>query len=61
MTENQVFAPVKDVIFIILCSYRNLHFTSSRDKDTVQINPDTIRSTAIAFKVSDGLTPAEKL
>lgn len=60
-TEQQVFTPLKYVLLMNVLQYQQAGaLTHPTDKQTVQIDPEALRKTAIQFVISDGLTPADK-
>jgi hypothetical protein len=61
-TEQQVMGPIKQVILWNILQYQqNTTLQHPQTNAPVQVNVDTIRQTALAFQVSDGLTPTDKL
>lgn len=62
MTENQVFTPMKEAIKLNILQYQPEGVLYNRDKNMeVQIKPQDLRTTAVHFKVSDGVNPTDKL
>lgn len=63
MTETQVFVPAKHILMLNIMQYQpagNLN-SPQPGQPSVQVDPDTLRQQVVAFKVSDGLTPTDKL
>lgn len=61
-TENQVFAPMKEVIKLNILQYQTdaVIFSRSNQKN-VTINSTDLRKAAIHFRMVDGMLPADKL
>lgn len=60
--ENQVFTPMKEMIKINMLQYQgDAQLYSVSSKKLVEVKQETLRKTAIAFKISDGLLPTDKL
>lgn len=59
--EDQVFTPVKEIFKLNILQYQpNGQIYNSETQELVNIDPLTLRKTALAFKVGDGLLPAQK-
>jgi hypothetical protein len=60
--ESQIFTPMKEVIKLNILQYQPdaVIYNPAAGK-SVTISPVDLRKTAVHFKVSDGLTPADKL
>ena len=60
--EAQFFTPMKEIIKTNILQYQGgvSYFSPSANKQ-VEIDPVALRKAVMAFKVSDGLTPADKL
>ncbi len=60
--ENQVFIPLKEMIKLNILQYQpKTTVYNSEEKQAVEVNPQTLRSTAMQFKISDGLLPTDKM
>lgn len=60
--EAQVFTPMKEILKINILQYQGGVSLYNREKQTnVQIDPVALRKAVLNFKVSDGLTPTDKL
>lgn len=60
--ETQVFTPLKEILKINILQYQGGVSLYSREKQkAVQIDPVQLRQAVMEFKVSDGLTPTDKL
>lgn len=60
--EAQVFAPLKEILKINILQYQGGVSLFNREKQqTVNIDPVALRKAVMNFKVSDGLTPTDKL
>ena len=60
--EYNFFTPLKYMLKSNIVQYKGPDTLFSRDKEaTVEIDPTVLRNAILAFKVSDGLTPASKL
>lgn len=60
--ENQIFTPLKEMLKINILQYQGGISLYNRDKKTnVKIDPVELRKAVMQFKVSDGLTPTDKL
>lgn len=60
--EDQVFSPLKEMLKINILQYQGGTELYNRSKETqVKIDPVQLRKAVVEFKVSDGLTPADKL
>ena len=62
LLEAQFFTPMKTIIKTNTLQYQGgtSYFSPSRDKE-VEIDPVELRKAVMTFKISDGLTPADKL
>jgi hypothetical protein len=62
LLETQVFTPMKEILKINILQYQGGTSLFSRDrKQVVKIDPIALRKAVLAFEVSDGLTPVDKL
>lgn len=60
--ENQVFTPMKEMIKINMLQYQpDAELYSVGAKKAVSVKQADLRKTAVAFQVSDGLLPTDKL
>lgn len=60
--EAQVFTPIKEVLKINILQYQGgISLFSPKLQKQVQIDPVALRKSVLNFKVSDGLTPKDKL
>ena len=60
--ETSVFTPLKEILKINILQYQGGVSLFSRDKgQTVTVDPVALRKSVLNFKVSDGLTPTDKL
>ena len=60
--ESQVFTPMKEIIKINILQYQGAEKIFSQSKqEAVQIDPVSMRDAIMQFKISDGLTPTDKL
>lgn len=61
-TEADFFTPLKEILKINILQYQGgvRLFNKDRQKE-VQVDPVALRKAVLAFKVSDGLMPSEKL
>lgn len=60
--EAQLFTPLKEMLKINILEFQTPATVYSRElKTAVNVDPVRLRQAAIAFKVSDGLIPAEKM
>lgn len=60
--EAQVFTPLKEMLKINILQYQGGTSLYSRDKQVnVSVDPVALRKAVLNFKVSDGLTPTDKL
>ena len=62
LLEDQVFTPLKEIIKTNILQYHGAAtiFSTTKNLD-VQVDPVLLRNAVMAFKVSDGLTPTDKL
>lgn len=61
-TEASFFTPLKEIIKMNILQYQGGVDLYNREAQTlVQIDPVALRRATLAFKVSDGLTPSDKL
>lgn len=62
LLEAQLFAPMKEIIKTNILQYQagTTYFSPSKDEE-VKIDPVALRKAVMTFKVSDGLTPSDKL
>lgn len=59
--EGQVFTPIKEVIKLNMLQFqRDGEIFNAAKKQTVKINQQSMRETAVQFKVSDGIIPEDK-
>lgn len=62
LLESQVFTPLKEIIKINILQYQGGVSLFNRDlQKQVDIDPVALRKAVMDFKVSDGLTPSDKL
>lgn len=60
--ETQIFTPLKEILKINILQYQGGTSLYNREKKKqVQIDPVALRKAVLNFKVSDGLTPTDKL
>jgi hypothetical protein len=60
--EHQVMAPIKEMIKLNVLQYQQAGPVYSYvEKTPINVNPVELRNSAIMFKVSDGLDPADKI
>jgi hypothetical protein len=60
-TEDQVFTPVKEIFKLNILQYQPTgQIYNTEVQGLVNIDPLTLRKTALDFKVGDGLLPAQK-
>lgn len=60
--EAQVFTPMKEIIKLNILQYQDEDTMYNRDsQQNVKINPVDLRKAAIAFNVSDGMMPTDKV
>lgn len=62
LLESQVFTPLKEIIKINILQYQGGTSLFNRDlQKQVEIDPVALRKAVLEFKISDGLTPIDKL
>lgn len=62
LLEAQFFTPIKEIIKLNILQYQGATQLYNRDKKVaVDIDPVALRKSALEFKVTDGLVPAEKI
>lgn len=62
LLEAQFFTPMKEILKINILQYQGGISLYNRDmQQEVEIDPVKLRKAVLEFKISDGLTPAEKL
>ena len=60
--EHQAFVPLKQMILLNMLQYQSQTVLYNPDRQQmVTVDPQTIRSVAVQFKVSDGVLPSDKL
>lgn len=60
--ESQVFTPLKEILKINILQYQGgTTLYNKQAEKTIQIDPVALRKAVLEFKVSDGLTPSDKL
>lgn len=60
--EAQVFTPLKEILKYNILQYQGgVSVYNRTTEQTVEIDPIQLRKAAVEFKVSDGLTPTDKL
>lgn len=60
--EAQVFTPLKEMLKLNILQYQGgISLYSREKKQQVQVDPVALRNAVLAFKISDGLTPTDKL
>jgi hypothetical protein len=59
--EGQVFTPIKEVIKLNIMQFqKDGEIFNSAAKQSISVNQQTLRQTAVQFKVSDGIIPEDK-
>lgn len=62
LLENQVFTPIKEVMKIDTLQYQaGISLYSPSQNRQVKIDPVALRKSAVTFKITDGLNPADKV
>jgi hypothetical protein len=62
LLESQVFTPMKEMIKVNVLQYQGgASYYNVAEKKAVDIKPAELRKAVMAFKVSDGLLPTDKL
>lgn len=62
MLEAQVMTPLKEILMMDILQYQGATTLFNREKKrTVPVDPSALRTAVLSFKVSDGLTPTDKL
>lgn len=62
LTEHQVMTPLKEIIKSNIIQYQGPNELYNHDtSSTVKIDPKTLRDAVSAFKLSDGILPADKM
>lgn len=62
LLEDQVFMPLKYMLKINIMQYQGgISVYDRKTQQDVKIDPVALRSSVVEFKVSDGLTPSDKL
>lgn len=60
--ETQIFTPLKEIIKLNILQYQGgISLFNRSTQKTVDIDPVALRKAVLNFKVSDGLTPTDKL
>jgi hypothetical protein len=60
--ENQTFVPIKEMLKLNILQYQqDAEIYNPASKKTVSVKQAELRTKAVSFKMSDGLTPNEKL
>lgn len=60
--ETQVFTPLKEILKINILQYQGgVSLYNRATQNTVKIDPVALRKAVLNFKISDGLTPTDKL
>jgi hypothetical protein len=60
--ESNLFTPMKEIIKLNILQYQGGTSLYNRQKETqVQIDPVTLRKAVMTFKISDGLSPSDKI
>ena len=60
--ESQIFTPLKEILKVNILQYQGGTQLFNREANkTVTLNPVELRKAVLNFKVSDGLTPTDKL
>lgn len=60
--EAQLFTPIKEILMLNTLQYQGAkEVYNSQHEKQVSIDPVALRKAALQFKVSDGLTPSDKL
>ena len=61
-TECQVLTPLKEILKLNILQYQTgTQLFSPSQQRQIKIDPVTLRKTVMSFKMSDGLTPVDKL
>jgi len=62
LAESQVFTPMKEIIKLDIMQYQLAGDVYNRVKNSsITIDPNALRTATLAFKMSDGLLPSDKL
>jgi hypothetical protein len=62
LLEAQVFTPMKEILKLNIFQFQQSGDVYNRSKSaSVSIDPNALRAATLAFKVSDGLLPSDKL
>jgi len=62
LIEDQTMSPIKEILKINILQYQPQSTLLDRNKKTlIEVDPVKLRQAVMAFKVSDGLVPAEKI
>ena len=62
LIEHVLMAPIKEIIKINILQYQGAQEAYNRGADTtVQVDPVALRNAVMEFKISDGLTPKDKM
>lgn len=62
LLEAQLFTPVKEILKYNILQYQGTSSVYNRNKNkAVKIDPIALRNATLNFKISDGLTPTDKL
>jgi hypothetical protein len=62
LIESQLMTPLKEILKINILQYQGGVSLFNRDKEqVVNIDPVALRKAVLDFKISDGLTPSDKL
>lgn len=62
LLEAQVFTPIKEILKLNILQYQGgVSIYNRTTEQTVTIDPVELRKAAVEFKISDGLTPTDKL
>ena len=60
--EAQIFTPLKEILKINTLQYQGgISLYNREKKEEVKIDPVALRKAVLSFKISDGLTPTDKL
>ena len=62
LLEHQVFVPMKHIIKTNILQYQGgVSLYNAKEDKVVEIDPIVLRKAVMAFKISDGLIPADKI
>ncbi len=61
LLEAQLFTPIKFILKTNILQYQGTDIITTQEGQEVKISPEDLRKAIMDFKVSDGLTPTDKL